>query len=170
MSSAVLIRRCLPLDASSIQALLRETWVWAYAPIMGADDARAAANRISRAYLAWTAASSLLGGGVMLKAVLDGASAGVAYAVHDRSGIVLYMLYVRPGLQGRGIGSSLLAAIEAWRPKAACIRLEVLEGNASAIAWYGSRGFVQYGRTEHATGSPGIPAIYMDKAIPRHGG
>lgn len=143
--------------------------MWTYEPIMGADEVRAAANRFSKAYLAWTAASSLLGGGVMLQAILNGSPAGVAYAAHDRGGIVLYMLYVRPSQQGRGIGSRLLAAIEAWKPTATCIRLEVLEANAAAIAWYGSKGFVKYGHTEHATGSPDIPAIYMDKALSRYG-
>ncbi len=170
MPAAIQIRRCLPHDAAAVQALLRETWVAAYEPIMGVDFARGAANRFTRLYLAWTSASCLLGNGIMLKALVADEPAGVAYAVHEASGVILYMLYVRPSLQGRGVGSSLLAAVEAWSPKAKSIRLEVLEANTSAIDWYGSKGFVQYGRTDHATGSPGVAAIYMDKSLPGTGG
>lgn len=101
----------------------------------------------------------------MLKASIAGTPVGFALAMQDGQDIILYMLYVHPAHTRRGVGRALLAAMETWKSGAVSIRLEVLEGNKAAIAWYERRGFSAYGRTAHATGTADVPAIYMDKPL-----
>ncbi|MGN6495729.1 MAG: GNAT family N-acetyltransferase [Tsuneonella sp.] len=59
----------------------------------------------------------------------------------------LHDLAVSPQFRGRGLGRALLAEVEAEaRRRGACkLTLEVLGGNAPAIALYASEGFAQYG-------------------------
>ncbi|MGN6277655.1 MAG: GNAT family N-acetyltransferase, partial [Sphingomonas sp.] len=56
-------------------------------------------------------------------------------------------LAVLPRYRGQGIGRALLAAVEqeAKRRGACKLTLEVLGGNAPAIALYAAEGFAQYG-------------------------
>jgi ribosomal-protein-alanine N-acetyltransferase len=72
---------------------------------------------------------------------LDGEPAGIA--ARDGAGDYISDLWVAPGREGRGVGSALLAALEAkiaqaGYPKA---RLEVLTANARALALYRRRGY-----------------------------
>ncbi|MGN6501063.1 MAG: GNAT family N-acetyltransferase [Tsuneonella sp.] len=59
----------------------------------------------------------------------------------------LHDLAVSPQFRGRGLGRALLAEVEAEaRRRGACkLTLEVLGGNAPAIALYASEGFARYG-------------------------
>ena len=51
----------------------------------------------------------------------------------------IHMLYVRPSLQGRGVGSTLLSALPEW-PKRR-YRLKCLVENTRALAFYRAHGF-----------------------------
>ena len=165
MQAGFTISLCMPWDGRCLHKVLHASWVDAYGPIIGAAVAERSVARLSANRLAWSAFLSLMGRGRMLKACIDGAPVGLAMALGEGKDIILYMLYVHPSHARRGIGQALLTAIEAWRPRARAIRLEVLEDNRPAIAWYARRGFEAYGRTEHATGTVGVPAIYMDKPL-----
>ena len=59
----------------------------------------------------------------------------------------LYSLGVAPPMSGKGVAVALLAAAEraALRRKCRCMRLEVHERNAAAIARYRNSGYRQFG-------------------------
>lgn len=84
-------------------------------------------------------------------AALDGDDAGVAVAVlgwHSPPGVARFELDVRPERRGRGVGSALLAAVEAWSGTRGCFELlgEVREGDPTSLAWAERRGFREVGR------------------------
>jgi ribosomal protein S18 acetylase RimI-like enzyme len=161
----LLISRCYPWDLGRLEMLVKETWISAYTSVMGPDGARISAARFTKLYLLWLIASGLFSSEETLKATIGGRMVGMAYAVPDDDEIILYMLYVHPAHQGQGIGSRLLTAIEASKPKAKGIRLETLKDNARAIQWYERRGFEIFGATDNATGTLGVKAVYMDKRL-----
>ncbi len=79
---------------------------------------------------------------------------------------MLHQLYVRPGMQGRGIGGLLLDEIEGCFPGADKVRLEVEEKNAKAVAFYTAQGFSQVGRTANCgSDQSGIPALVYERPI-----
>jgi GNAT superfamily N-acetyltransferase len=61
----------------------------------------------------------------------------------------LGMLAVRPGSQGRGVGSALMVAVEEQARSWGCVRLEltVLNHRPELAAWYERRGFAMTGQT-----------------------
>ena len=104
----------------------------------------------------------------ILVATQDGRPVGHAMAQRDGAEVILYSLYVHPHWQGKGIGSALLDAVITGHPQAKAMRLEVLNDNAAAIAWYRTRASTSYGGTAHATGTADIPSVYMDKRLVAH--
>ncbi|RXR08379.1 GNAT family N-acetyltransferase [Pseudoxanthomonas composti] len=58
-------------------------------------------------------------------------------------GSELAWLYVDPSARRRGIGQALVAAVQAAQP--AGLALELLEGNAAALAFYRACGFIETG-------------------------
>jgi ribosomal protein S18 acetylase RimI-like enzyme len=75
---------------------------------------------------------------------------------------VLWKIYVRPDDQGGGVGSALLEAVLADLP-AGRLRLEYVEGNERAAAFYRARGFRELRRD--APEEPGRPGqIWMERA------
>lgn len=94
--------------------------------------------------------------------------AGMAFAtaVDDGKTVMLHQLYVRPAMQGRGIGGLLLDEIENAFPEADKVRLEVEEKNAKAVAFYIGQGFSEVGRTENCgKDRSGIPALIFERPI-----
>jgi ribosomal-protein-alanine N-acetyltransferase len=80
-------------------------------------------------------------GSSIVVADLNGEPVGIA--ARDSGGDYISDLWVAPGREGRGVGSALLAALEArisqaGYPKA---RLEVLTANVRALALYRRRGY-----------------------------
>lgn len=69
------------------------------------------------------------------------------YAQSDARGRVL-LLYVEPRLHGRGVGSALLAAMEA-AARARGLTALMLDSTQTALRFYLSRGFAPVG-AEHA--------------------
>ncbi len=72
---------------------------------------------------------------------LGGEPAGIA--ARDQGGDYISDLWVAPGREGRGVGSALLASLEAAIAHAGhrTARLEVLTANARALALYRRRGY-----------------------------
>jgi GNAT superfamily N-acetyltransferase len=158
-----------PRHFPAIRAMLRATWVHTYAPIMGEAEALADARRLFRANIFKSVYQAvkwrLLGLHVAeLVAAVDEVVIGHAgYSIETDGHVVLWMLYVAPDFQGYGIGSQLLEAIEASAPDAKSIRLEVLQGNTPAIAWYRRRGFETFHSQPRALGGTPLPVFYMDR-------
>jgi ribosomal protein S18 acetylase RimI-like enzyme len=65
-------------------------------------------------------------------------------------------LYVRPGPQGRGIGSALLEKAKALSPRR--LALATFQQNTRARAFYEARGFREVGRTD-GDNEEGLPDI-----------
>jgi ribosomal-protein-alanine N-acetyltransferase len=77
----------------------------------------------------------------IIVADLNGGPAGIA--ARDEGSDYISDLWVAPGCEGRGVGSALLAALEAAIAQAGhgTARLEVLTANARALALYRRRGY-----------------------------
>ena len=78
----------------------------------------------------------------------------------------LYSIAVAPAMSGKGVAVALLAAAErvAVRRKCRCMRLEVHQRNAAAIARYRKSGYRQFGR--HASYyEDGGDALRFDKLL-----
>ena len=149
-------------DLAQVRALLVETWHDTYDAIYGAARVTAITDD-------WHSMASLKGrltrqNSEFLVADSGKELGGTAFAVADGDGKVLSLnqLYVRPRLQGRGIGGMLLDEILTSFPDAESVRLEVEEANTRAIAFYQAHGFSLAGRTANCGGGQsGMPALVM---------
>jgi len=169
LNKAFIVRRCRPRDISALSRLLKVCWHTAYDQMIGRDQAvRAGRHLHSKFNLGlWIVRSLLSRESTVLAATHDDVPVGHAMGQRDGTEIILYSLYVHPEWQRKGIGSALLDAVIADHPEAKAIRLEVLKDNATAVAWYRSKGFETYGDTKNATGTSDAAAIYMDKNLGR---
>jgi ribosomal protein S18 acetylase RimI-like enzyme len=153
-------------DLKAVRELLVETWHATYDGIYGVEKVTAITDD-------WHSIASLRARLEKPRSEFvladDGkAIAGMAFAtaVDDGKTVVLHQLYVRPSMQGRGIGGLLLDEIESAFPEAATVRLEVEEKNEKAVAFYLSQGFAQSGRTENCgKDQSGIPALIFERPI-----
>ena len=98
-------------------------------------------------------------GCTMLKAVIDGKIAGSVRALEENNTVYIGKLMVFPEYQNRGIGKSLMTAIEAAFPHK---RYELFTGAKSEknIALYEKRGYRRFKEKEEA---PGLTFVYMEK-------
>jgi len=79
------------------------------------------------------------------------------------SGGEVDMLFVDPGVHGRGAGTALLEDAAAHHP---ILTLDVNEQNPAARAWYRRRGFVELGRSAtDADGKP-FPVVHLRRSTP----
>lgn len=76
------------------------------------------------------------------------------------------MLFVEPGLRGRGIGTALLDDFRARHGK---VWLDVNEQNAAARAFYARRGFVVTGRSPLDGAGQPCPLLHLSWAADREG-
>jgi ribosomal protein S18 acetylase RimI-like enzyme len=160
------VRTASERDLEAVRALLVETWHATYDPIYGAakvteitDDWHSLPSlkaRLTRPNSEFLVADD----GVQL--------GGMAFAAARDDGevVMLHQLYVRPTMQGRGIGGMLLDEVIASFPEAHVLRLEVEEKNAKAVAFYLANGFVQSSRTENCgRDESGIPALIFERRL-----
>ncbi len=153
-------------DLDAVRDLLVETWHDTYDPIYGA-------GKVTEITDEWHSVAALAKRLVQPNAdflVADDGTrlGGMAYAATKAGGktVMLHQLYVRPGLQGRGIGGMLLDEIIESFPDADRIRLEVEAANARAIAFYLTQGFVEVGRTENCgADESGLPALIFERSL-----
>ncbi|QNA99027.1 GNAT family N-acetyltransferase [Massilia sp. Se16.2.3] len=101
--------------------------------------------------------------GQAMAAVEDGALLG--YAVLDTREGEVDAVFVDPDAQGRGVGLSLLASVEAAARTTGLTRL-FLSASLNAVPFYRCAGFIAV-REElypHRSGI-GIPSVYMEKQL-----
>jgi GNAT superfamily N-acetyltransferase len=84
-------------------------------------------------------------------------SNGKVIGVAALDGAELEQLYVRPGHQGQGVGSALLAKAMARRPNG--ITLWAFQRNTAARAFYEHRGFVAIAFTDGAGNEESEPDV-----------
>jgi [ribosomal protein S18]-alanine N-acetyltransferase len=104
----------------------------------------------------------------VILAELDERIAGAAVVLFRRRSTVarLYSIGVAPHLSGRGVAVALLMAVEAAATagRCRCLRLEVHETNAAAIARYRKSGFREIGR-QAAYYEDGGDALRFEKLL-----
>jgi ribosomal-protein-alanine N-acetyltransferase len=98
----------------------------------------------------------------------DGSEEVVGYAVASLAGddVELQRIAVAPAYRRRGLASALLAEVEsvALAAGGARLLLEVRDDNATATAFYESRGFAELGR-RRAYYQDGAVAVVLGKAF-----
>lgn len=138
------IRRATVADAAGIADVQTRTWADAYGPLVG-DGAIAAASRDREAH--WR--EILAGETPTWVAVVDDAVAGIMSAAASRDEEAnddvgeLWMLYVAPEAQGRGIGTALADVALGELRTLGCreATLWVLEANAAGRRFYERAGW-----------------------------
>lgn len=130
-------------DLEAVRALLVETWHATYDGIYGA----AKVTEITDEWHSLARLKARLSepNSEFLVADDGKALAGVAFAVAEGEAVRLRQLYVRPAMQGRGVGGMLLDEIEGCFPEAHKVTLEVEPANERAIAFYLAQGFARAG-------------------------
>ena len=105
----------------------------------------------------------------MLVAEREGTLLG--WGARERGDDCISDLWVAPGAQGRGVGSALLAALEAAirRDGFAAARLETHAANAGAIGFYERHGYVSTWRGERYAAALGysIDKVGLSKPLAR---
>jgi len=145
------VRTASKRDLDAVRALLGETWHATYDAIYGAE-------RVAAITADWHSLASL-------QAQLERPHSEFLVADEGKT-VMLHQLYVRPSMQGRGIGGMLLDEIADSFPEAERIRLEVEEANLRAITFYRAAGFVQAGRTANCgRDQSGIPALVFERVL-----
>ena len=160
------VRTASERDLEAVRALLVETWHAAYDSIYGA--ARVTAITDDWHSLAALRAQLTRPNSEFLVADDGKQIGGMAFAAAQDGGetVALHQLYVRPAMQGRGIGGLLLEEVIESFPEARALRLEVEEKNAKAVAFYLANGFVQAGRTANCCrDQSGIPALVLERRL-----
>ena len=152
-------------DLEDVSAMLTDTWHQTYDSIYGRE-------KVAELTRAWHSVDALKQRLTRPQSEFiladDGAEiAGMAYASQtDQTRAMLHQLYVRPSMQGRGVGKMLLVEIESSFPNVRRFRIEVEEANSSAVAFYTANGYVVAGETpDCGVRGSGIPAIIMEKSI-----
>lgn len=160
------VRTASSRDLDAIRALLVETWHDTYDAIYGAE-------RVTEITDDWHSPSALKArldrpGSEFLVADDGKTIAGMAFASTMEEGrvVMLYQLYVRPLMQGRGIGTLLIEEIETCFPQASRIRLEIEPANSRAMAFYKTRGYLEADEPAGDGVSQGLPSVViLEKAL-----
>ena len=142
MAETPVVRAGREADAAALAELGRAVVPATYGPISEAEAVRTLETWWSEDALAeslrriphWVAEDA------------DGRLVGISNLGSRGERRVMWKLYVHPDHHGRGIGSRLLAEVEA-RVEGDELWLEVVDGNEQAFGFYRARGFEEQERT-----------------------
>lgn len=159
------IRTATKDDLAAVHSLLVETWHATFDASLGADKVKSITER----HHSLDALKKQLAKPHSEFILADNGDeiCGMAYAEQpDYKYADLRQLYVRPSMQGQGVGSLLLVEMESAFPNAQNLRLEVVEKNAKAVGFYESRDYIRTGRLEN-WGAPnsGISVLKYEKPL-----
>jgi ribosomal protein S18 acetylase RimI-like enzyme len=160
------IRTASERDLPAVRALLVETWHATYDDLYGPE-------RVTEITDEWHSIKALKANLARPRSEFlvadDGKTlGGTAFAAASDDGkvVTVYRLYVRPAFQRSGLGKALLAEIEESFPEAEKIRLEVVEDNHRAVAFYRASGFIIADRQEDkATHASGLVIFNCEKQL-----
>jgi ribosomal protein S18 acetylase RimI-like enzyme len=163
------IRTAGDRDLEAIRSLLVDTWHATYDSLYGVDRVTAITDE-------WHSRGALRArldrpGSEFIVADTGEKIVGMAFATLQDEGktILLHQIYVRPDMQGRGIGGLLLDEIEDAFPGAERLRLEVDPANSRAVAFYLGQAFEKVGATADCGGTTGLPADIYERPVPGSG-
>jgi ribosomal protein S18 acetylase RimI-like enzyme len=136
------MRSARAADWPSIEAMLHTTWHDAYDGIMGPQKVDRILKKMS-ALIGSVGPQSMMDAGVFLTVQHDDRTVGMLQVNPTWLGRrqFIWMLYVHPEFQRRGIGRELLVRASELLPTASAFRLAVLPANTRAIAFYEKNGF-----------------------------
>lgn len=118
----------------------------------------------------------------LLVAEQDGALQGFLDFAQEPDGLELRRLYARAGGTSRGVGATLLAALEADLPPGTTYRIVVVEANVRGLSFWERHGFrVQGGvdglahfaahrQVRFGAGSQAAPLLVLHRTVPQQGG
>ncbi|NUR71032.1 MAG: GNAT family N-acetyltransferase [Hamadaea sp.] len=161
--TTITVRQAGLADTDGVRAVGLAAWPPTYVPLTGPEY-------VEWALATWWSIEATERGiatGDVLVAEVGGRIVGMA-GLGAKDGVpVLWKLYVLPGMQGAGVGSALMAAVfdRLRRRGDDRLRLEYLEGNERAAAFYRAHGFREIGRTTDPE-RPGVPEdVWMEVAL-----
>ena len=157
---AVQVRPAVADDVPAIEDVGQKTWPATYS--FAGDD------YIAHGLAAWWSAKALLQSldeTTVVVAVDSGQVVGVGNVDLRGAVPIIWKLYVLPQVQGSGAGSALMTALLNSVPAGTrSVRLEYLDGNERAAAFYAAKGFTEL-RREPAE-RPGWPdAVWVERRM-----
>jgi ribosomal protein S18 acetylase RimI-like enzyme len=170
VSSIFFIRSAGEGDLAAVSALLGRSWHATYDPIYGAEEV----SRLTASWHSVPALKARLARPDSEFVIADDGNrlGGMAYAAMDRDEddvVILYQLYVEPGLTGQGIGRDLFAEVETCFPVAKRMRLEVDPKNEKAVRFYKGLGFAEIGWTKNsAVADSTVSLLVFEKELQFH--
>lgn len=147
-------------DVPAIQEVGRTTWPTTYS--FAGDD------YVAEGLATWWSSESLLRS-------LNDTTVLVALDAHEVVGVgnvdtrgdvpIIWKLYVLPRMQGSGIGTALLTTLlDSISAGSGSVRLEYLDGNGRAAAFYAANGFTEMRREPGER--PGWPdTVWLEKRL-----
>lgn len=157
------VREATPDDAEAVRRVVDAAWHDAHDDIVGPD---AVDEFLAEYYDPADLRERYRGDdSVTFVAVEDGRVVGYASGVPTEDGYTLGSLYVHPDEQGAGVGSRLLARVEAAARVEGydAVDLVVMAGNDHAIGFYESRGFERV--DDHYDESLDVDGYVYEKSI-----
>lgn len=141
-----IIRPLVEADAEAVQDAARESWLATYGSIYDAEFIHDWIDQKYAPEILRADAGRVAAGEVFFHVAADGDRvAGFCHVAATDEGGVMYRIYLRPAYVGRGIGSALLDAAEAWMRARGIARYRcwVHRDNALGRRFYARRGFVR---------------------------
>jgi diamine N-acetyltransferase len=151
-------------DLPRVQALAQVIWPEAYAGILQAERIGPMLDEIYS--LGELEADITARGHRYWIATVNGSDAGFASAYRESNRVWIKKLYVLSQIRGLGLGKRLIEAAVAAFPGAASVGLYVNNGNAPAIGFYRSRGFVVEGEAPVRMGPFDFTDFVMARSLP----
>lgn len=162
MSGEVQVRKASSEDVEAARALTNRSWLTTYAPLIGKDVTASIIETRHAAPL--FAAQAANPEHTFLIAARDDEIVGHCHTF-PKQRTYIDRLHVEPDLKGGGIGRAMLDYVEAQHKTGSRIWLEVLDGNASALAFYERVGFKFEGMAGDDDGLAGVPALIYGKTL-----
>lgn len=149
---AIKISKVQIADAEEINRMMRATWLATYPnesagiTVDDIEDRFRDLGTPERVERSKQNLSNIPENETKLVARVEGVIAGIARMVREEDRNKLLSLYVHPEYQGKGIGTALLSAAEAFADPEKDTYLDVAEYNENAIEFYRRHGFSETGR------------------------